>query len=600
MRNLRVDAKHEFEQEKGAVIEELNRDEDEPWDIELKTILPLLFGKTAPYGHPVIGERKHVEDATAKIIKGHYDKWYHPNNASLVIVGGFDADKALTKIKQLFGPIPPGKLPERKPVPELKSERPAKLEIASKFDVPRAVVGFNTVSSDHADNHTLDVIQALLSGGKTSRLYRKLVEGDEIATAVSASNNAGRYPGWFSIQLELLKGKDRTAAESTLLKELSRLADEPVTDRELKRVKQILVAGAVFGRESVHDLADSIARGVTTNNLDYLKSYLPKIMAVTAADVQRVAKKYLDPSRRVVVWSVPGSGKAGGDKPNEPKKPGRSRQTPPSGGGTEPFSLKGAQRVELPNGLLLLLLEDHRLPIVVAQAMVRRVGLYEPVEKLGIAALTGSLLDEGTAKRTGQQIAEMIEDVGGNLSLSSSGGSVQVLSANRSLGLELLFECLIRPSFPADAFNRQKEQQLSRIDDAEQQPDTKAQMIYREMVYGKHPLGRPGLGKRATVAGLTAADCVSFHKQMFVPNNTVVAIVGDFDRKQLIEEITRLTADWKPGELPKPELPEVTRPKTFTQKINSMPTAAQLHFYMGHPGIRRTNPDYYKLLVMDY
>src|SRR5262249_28720250 len=150
MRNLRVDAKHEFQQEKGAVIEELNRDEDEPWDIEMKTILPMLFGKTAPYGHPVIGERKHVEDATAKIIKGHYDKWYHPNNASLVIVGGFDADKALMKIKQLFGPIPVAKLPERKLV-IVKRDRPEKLEIASKFDVPRAVFGFNTVRSDDPD-----------------------------------------------------------------------------------------------------------------------------------------------------------------------------------------------------------------------------------------------------------------------------------------------------------------------------------------------------------------------------------------------------------------------------------------------------------------
>ncbi len=95
MRNLRIDKEHEFEQEKGAVIEELRRNEDEPWDLEQKAILPLLFGKTTPYGHPVIGETQHVKDATDKIIKGHYDRWYHPNNASLVIVGDFDADRAM-------------------------------------------------------------------------------------------------------------------------------------------------------------------------------------------------------------------------------------------------------------------------------------------------------------------------------------------------------------------------------------------------------------------------------------------------------------------------------------------------------------------------
>ena len=97
MRNLRIDKDHEFEQEKGAVINELHRNEDSPWDLEQKAILPLLFGKTAPYGHPVIGEREHVMGATAAIIKAHYDKWYHPNNASLIIVGGFDPDAALRK-----------------------------------------------------------------------------------------------------------------------------------------------------------------------------------------------------------------------------------------------------------------------------------------------------------------------------------------------------------------------------------------------------------------------------------------------------------------------------------------------------------------------
>src|SRR5262245_34060749 len=114
MRNLRIDAKHEFEQEKGAVISELQMNEDQPYDLEYKEILPILFGKTTPYGHPVIGEREHVKGATAAVIKGHYDRWYYPNNASLIVVGGFDEAKALAKIKELFGPIPKGPLPQRK------------------------------------------------------------------------------------------------------------------------------------------------------------------------------------------------------------------------------------------------------------------------------------------------------------------------------------------------------------------------------------------------------------------------------------------------------------------------------------------------------
>jgi zinc protease len=598
MRNLRIDAKHEFEKEKGAVIEELARNEDQPWDLEFKAILPLLYGKAAPYGHPVIGERQHVRAATAEVIKAHYDKWYHPNNAALVVVGGFDPDKTMARIKELFGPIPAAKLPERKQIRDEKLKRPAAFEFDSKFELARMIMGFNTIRIDDPDDPVLDVISSVLTSGKTGRLYKKLVEQELIATDVGSGNYAGRYPGWFGIQVQLLPGKDRAQAEKLVLKELQRLRDEPVSEAELKRVKNGVLSEQVFGRESVHGLADSIARGVMTGDLDRLKSYLPRLMAVTTADVQRAARKYFDPEQRVVVWSVPQKRGQGPGSRGQGRSPARSASEGPGPAGD--FSLTSAQRVVLPNGLTLLLFENHRLPIIVAGAQVRYARLLEPADKAGVATLTGWLLDEGTAKHTGTQIAEMIEDVGGTLTVGSSGGSVSVLAPYRSLALGLLFECLSQPNFPKEAFARQKDRLLAEIDDAELQPDTKAQQVYRELLYGKHPLGRSTLGTRKTVEPLTPADCAAYHRAVFAPNNTVVAIAGDFNSKEVIDEVTRLTADWKQTEVKKPALPAVEKPKQFTQKILTMPQAAQLAFYMGHPGITRKNPDYYKLLVMDY
>ena len=305
MRNLRIDKKHEFEQEKGAVIEELARNEDEPWDLEHKAILPLLFGKKAPYGHPVIGEREHVKDATAKIIKAHYDKWYHPNNAALVVVGGFDADKTFALIKEKFGPLPKVELPARKTAAEVKRDKPERMEMASKFEVARLLMGYNAVPMTHPDYPALSVLEGVLGSGKTCRLYKKLIEGEEMASSITCSNQGGRFPGWFAVQVELLQGKDRDKAEKVTLAELKKLADEAPSAAEVKRVQQGIVASTVFGRESSHGLADSIAQGVTVADLDFLKKYLPTVLAVTPADVQRVAKKYLDPETRVVVWSVP-------------------------------------------------------------------------------------------------------------------------------------------------------------------------------------------------------------------------------------------------------------------------------------------------------
>jgi zinc protease len=607
MRNLQIDKKHEFEQEKGAVIGELERDEDEPWDLEQKQILPVLFGRSAPYGHPVIGERQHVRNATAEIIKSHYDRWYHPNNAALIVCGGFDPDRAMARIHELFDPIPAGELPPRKPDFHFHRDHPVHEQISSKFEVARMLMGFDTIRTGAPGYYALEIIDTILTGGKTGRLYKELVEGKEVAGSVGSSNSTGRYPGWFSVQVEALKGKNPTQIEELVVAELNRLASKPVEEAELKRAKQLILAATVFRRESVHDLADSIARAVTTTDLDTLIKYLPNIEAVTAADVQATAKRLLDPKRRVVVWSIPRASPDTGAGALRPLAPhtGKARLLPShrtDTRGLQDLSLKKAKRVVLDNGLILLLLENHRLPIIVASADVRHVRLLEPKEENGIAALTGRLLDEGTKRHTGPQIAEMIENVGGQLSLSSSGGTVQVLTPDRKVGLELLFECLSQPNFLPQAFAREQHRAVSEILDAERQPDVKGRRVFAQMVYGSHPLGRPASGTAEIVAKLTPADCARFHRELFVPNNTIVAVVGDFKTDEMIEQIKRLTSadQWPGGKVAKPNPPPIEKPAKFVRKIISMPEAAQLHFFMGHTGIRRTNPDYYKLLVMDY
>jgi zinc protease len=599
MQNLRIDEDHEFQQEKGAVINELMRNEDTPWDLESKEILPLLFGKAGPYGHPVIGQREHVRGATAEIIKKHYDRWYHPNNAALIIVGAIDPDKALADVKRLFGSIPAAKLPPRKTLPKADLARPARIEMASKFAVPRLLMGFNTPDRADPDDAVLTVLGELLSQGKTGRLVRVLVEKNEEAMGVSAGNSSGRYPGWFSIQVEVAPGKDRKAIEEHVLAELKKLAETPPEAAELRRVQRGILASAIFARESVHGLADSIAQGVIVTDLDHLRKALPRILAVTPGDVQRAARKYLDPEKRVTLWSVPKADK-GGKEPPPPAKPNRSDARRAAGGAGEGFSLQKTRRVVLPNGLVLLLFEDHRLPLFVAAADVADVRLAEPADKLGVATLTGYLLDEGTTRHKGPEIAEMIEGVGGVLSLNAGGGSVRVLSRDRKLGLSLLLECLMQPAFPEDAFGRVQQRLIGEIEDNDTQPDARARDAFRAAVYGAHPLGRRSMGTVKSVAKLTPKDCAEFHSRLFVPDNTVIAIVGDFDSDEIIEEVTRLTKDWKKSGFKLGDLPEVTLPAEASQSILSMPSAAQLHFFMGHAGIRRSNPDYYKLLVLDY
>jgi zinc protease len=332
----------------------------------------------------------------------------------------------------------------------------------------------------------------------------------------------------------------------------------------------------------------------------FYQDYLDRILAVSKADVQRAAKQYLARKQACVVWSVPKEKFGIEGKPNT-KFPRRSLS--PLGGhqeaGAGTFSLTAAKRIVLPNGLTVILLEDHRLPVVVARAEVRDVMLREPAEKTGVAALTGSLLDEGTDKHTGKQIAALVEDTGGTLNLGVSGGSFKVLTPDTDLALGLLFECLMKSTFPAEAFARNKDRQLSGIDDALTQPDTRAAHEFNTLVYGKHPYGRFDLGTRAAVEKLTAEDCRAFHKDAFAPDRLTVAVVGDFKADEMARKIEALTKDWKKSDAAKPAVPAPPKHSAVTEKLISDPEAAQVHVYIGQLGITRNNPDYYKLLVMD-
>ena len=489
MRNLRIDAAHEFEQEKGAVISELDGNEDQPWDLENKLILPLLHGPAAPYGHPIIGEKAHVRAATAAVIKKHYDRWYHPNNAVIVVAGGFDEKEALVAIAKLFGPIPKAELPARKAIPPQKPRTEiVRKQFASKFESPRLLMGYNAVAEADPAAPALDLLAQVLTSGKTSRLHKKLIEDDGTCTSVSASHQSGRYPGWFSIQAELLKG-DLRPVEWAIVTEIEKLAADGPTEVEMRRARRALLAAHVFAHESIHELADTIARGVVGNDMEFVRKYLPEIMAVTAADVQKAAKTYLVQRKPVVIESIPKEGGGGSAAPAA--KPSAAREKGEAKSGAGAFALKDAKTVTLPNGLKLLLLENHRLPIVVVEATVGRVRLYEPADKVGVATLMGDLLDEGTATRTGPEIARLIEDTGGSLTLGGSGGSVKVLADDVDLGLDLLFDCLMAPTFDPDDLDAKREQLLAQLAEDERVPEERARRTFLTAVYGDHPFGRP-------------------------------------------------------------------------------------------------------------
>ena len=606
MRNLRIDEKHEFEQEKGAVIEELNRGDDQPWELEQKTLLPLLFGSKAPYGHPVIGEKIHVQDATAAVIKAHHDRWYHPNNAVLIVAGGFDPETALSTVQRNLGAIPRAVLPERPKTPEVLPALPVMKIMKSKFDVTRLILGYRSISGGHADEAALDFLATFLAEGRTSRLYTRMVEDDGLASEVSVSHTAGRHPGWLQLQVELLPDAELKEAQDALFEEIEKLRDQPVSPNELERVRRKLLAAMVFEQETVHGRAMGVALGVVDGGLPRLKGYIDAVARVSASDVLRVAKTYLAADHRAMVISRPASASASGNPGRLQLKStnilhGRKefKQAKPIGANANP--LDGAKKVVLPNGMVVWLLERRGLPVIVAGASWHDLRLHESAEKAGLASLTCALLEEGADGRTAREFAASVEDMGAQLEFDASGASLMALSQDREKALNLLLSALDRPDFPMDSFEQMRDGQLAVILNSEKDGMIRAKQALNRSIYGaNHPLGRASIGTRATVEALELDDCKNFHARVMTPDNLTMALVGDFDSIEMEQLLIKLTRDCKPRKAPKkPNLPAIPRPKASKTFI-SLPGSAQLQFFMGHTGITRDHPDFHALLVMDH
>ncbi len=290
----------EFYSEKEVVREERRmRIETDPGGSQWELFSSIAF-QAHPYGWMTIGWASDIENYRHATMQEFFKCYYAPNNAVIVWVGDFETDKALALIRRYFEPIPKQDPPP--PVvtiePEQKGERRAVLE----FDAnPFLLMGWHTVALDHPDQAPLVVIQQLLSEGRTSRLYQRLRQEEQLASSVAAFQDTAEYPGMFIVAAAPVEGVTSERVEQVLRDQIARLHDEVITDWELQRVKNQLRADFVTNMESNYNLARDLTQYECKRNWKLLFEEDLKQQAVTAEDVQRVARKYLIPSNLTVV-----------------------------------------------------------------------------------------------------------------------------------------------------------------------------------------------------------------------------------------------------------------------------------------------------------
>lgn len=276
------------------------------------------------------------------------------------------------------------------------------------------------------------------------------------------------------------------------------------------------------------------------------------------------------------------------------------------------FRIASAQEIKLPeikkeildNGLKVIVIEHHELPVVAFRLVLKSGSAYDPAGKAGLANLTAGLLRKGTKTKDATQISEAIDFVGGSLDAGADWDATfatcRVLNKYFDTGLDLLTDIILNPTFKEDEIERLRRQTLAGIMQQKDDPGSVAEENFRKFVFGEHPYGQPREGTEESVSGITREDIVNFHKTYYVPNNAILAVVGDVKTADVLKKVKSKFGSWEKREFATPNFVQPPQIKGHQILLVDKPDLTQSYVKIGHFGIDRKSPDYFPVRVMNY
>lgn len=590
----------ELSRELEVILEEVRMNEDDPSRVVSKALFREAY-KVHPYGRPVIGFVDTIRKTTRDDLVGYFRANYVPGNMVLVIAGNVETDKVRPLVERTFGSLPPGTAPESVP-PVEPPQRETRVVVKEK-DARRAYLdmGFHGPSMRDPDVYAWDLLSMILGNGETSRLYRTVKDGKGLADSVYASSYTPKDPGLLFVGGTLSPEKAKAALKEILF-ETFRLAGAPPEGPELARAKTATETDFLYSLESQSSLARHVGFYETTlNDAAFERTYLRRIRAVTADDIQAVAKKYLVPENLTVSAVLP-SGKAGILPPGEVRAAAREAYAEATAPAPKAERGKTVVKEVLANGIRVIVRENRAVPVVAVQAGFLAGVRGEPKEKGGVANLVAGMLVKGTKRHTAREIAEAVEDMGADLSgysgRNSFGLQGKFLRRDFEKGFRLFAESLLEPTFPEEELGKKRIETLGAL---KQQKDQLAQatfLLFLSAQYGDHPYGRNPLGTENSVGAMTPADLRAYYDRWADPRNMVIGISGDIDAQEALAAVRKAfggmpsRSGYAPlGALPVPSHDAVLRVEERRDK-------QQAHFVIGYTGARFTDPDRYALDVL--
>ena len=481
-----------YASERDVVKEELRlRTLATPYGKLYSIYYPEISYKVHPYARPGIGSLENLEAATIDDVRAFHATYYRPDNAVLVVAGNFDAAQLDAWVDKYFGGI---KKPDR-PIPRVTVVEPPRT-VATRATVyepntplPAVLISYQVPPDNDADIPALTLLDAILSRGDSSRLYQDLVYRDQLAQSANTFLDSKQGMGAFVVTATMADGKDVGAGEKALRAEIARARDTLVTPAELARAKNLLVTATIESRETADGKASTIARSVIIDgDPGAADKQLQALLRVTPADIQRVARKYLTDNRSAMINYMPLEMKpkdTAGDKiavagtvsVAELKTPGNVEVvTPASDADRVPVpdpakpvvaTLPAPVVMTLSNGMKLIVVEKHDLPLITAQILVAGGGAADPDGLAGLNALTADLMTKGTKTRSATRIANEVENLGGSISSGAGWDASAVTLAVKSdqivPALTVLADVARNPVFAADELERDRAQTIDGV-----------------------------------------------------------------------------------------------------------------------------------------
>src|SRR5277367_1988202 len=549
--------------QRGVVQNEKRQGENQPYGVTEQ----LLTENTYPVGHPyswtVIGSMKDLDAASLADVQEWFKTYYGPNNVTVVIAGDITPEVAREKVEKYYGEIPAGPPIAKQEVWVAKRTGTHRGWVQDRVPQARLYRVWNMPEFGSPEEALLDLAAVVLGQGKTSRLYKRLVYKDQIATSASADTDTNEIGGQFDLTLTANPGGDLKKVEKEADEELQNFLKNGPSAAELQLAKTQILGNYARIVERIGGFggkSDLLARCQTfTGNPDCYKVYLTRIKAATTASVKRAANDWLNDGDYVLeVQPYPSDLKTS-------EKMDRSKE--PDLGKAMSLNLPPLEKSSLSNGLKIVLAQRHSAPVVNFSLMVDSGYSADPPSAPGTASFEQRMLEEGTPTRDSLKIGEEFESLSANFNaganLDYSSVSLNTLKSTMDRSLDIYADLILHPAFPQKEFLRLQKERLAGIKREKVTPQAMALRVVPSLIYGSgHPYALPftGTGTEASVTKMTREDLAKFHDKWFKPNNATLLIVGDTTMAEIKPRLEKLLASWKPGDVPQRTVPTVAEP----------------------------------------